>query len=191
MLALAAQAHGQTAIPIAYLPYTISSPGTYVLATDLTAVPDSAAINVYQSVGYVVLNLKGHTLHMNGTNSYGITAHLSGGASGGITIENGTIEVAGYGIVANTNTPNKVTALVVQNVTFQNVTTSAEDVFLSQTNGVQIKNCRFVGVGRLGVLDEGSETGNTLSNLSFDGQLSVNLMEDGTPPLTVSETSHD
>ncbi len=177
--------------PISYLPYVISAPGTYPLATDLTAIPNSAAITMYQPVGTVILDLKGHTLHLSGDTSYGIQVHLLGGAVDGITIRNGTLSVSAYGIEATTNTPGKFTNLLVENVTFQNNSNSAEDIHLSQTNGVQVKGCKFVGTGRLGVLDENSPTGNKFTNLSFDGKLSVNMMEDGISPLTVSFSSHN
>jgi hypothetical protein len=177
--------------PISYLPYTISSPGTYTLTTDLTAIPNSAAITIYQPGGNVILDLKGHTLDLSGDTSYGIQAHLSGGALGGITIRNGTLSVSAYGIEATNITPGKFTNLLVENVIFQNNSNSAEDLHLSGTNGVQVRGCRFVGVGRLGVLDENSPTGNIFANLSFDGKLSVNMMEDGSSPLTVSFSSHN
>jgi hypothetical protein len=178
-------------IPITYLPYTISAPGTYVLNTDLTAIPNSYAILINQPIGNVTLDLKGHTLHMSGDTSYGIVAKMNGSAAGIVTIQNGTISVSAYGLdVKNTVSPEKDTNLMVQNVTFQNNTTSAEDIYLEQTNYVQIKSCKFVGVGRLGIMDENSPTGNTFTNLSFDGKLSVNMTEDGTPPLIVNFSSH-
>jgi hypothetical protein len=62
-------ATGQAAnVPINYLPFTISAPGTYVLNTDLTAIPNSYAILINQPIGNVTLDLKGHTLHMSGDN---------------------------------------------------------------------------------------------------------------------------
>jgi hypothetical protein len=192
LLASFTATHGQAAnIPITYLPYTISAPGTYVLNTDLTANPNSYAILIYQPAGNVILDLKGHTLNMSGDTSYGIIAKMSGGGPGIVTILNGTISVSAYGLDVQTNpSQQKVTNLIVQNVTFSNNTTSAEDIYLEQTNGVQVKNCRFVGVGRLGIMDENSVMGNTFTNLSFDGKLSVNMMEDGTPPLIVNFSSH-
>ena len=196
LLALASigQAANFPNIPISYLPFTISAPGTYVLNTDLTlANANSFAINMNQPVGDVVLDLKGQTLHIK--TSYGILVHLSGGAAGGITIQNGTLEGFAYGIEATTTTPNKLTHLTVQNITFKNnldpTYTSSEDIHLSHTNGVIVKGCNFVGVGRLGVMDKNSATGNIFTNLSLDGQLSVNIMQDGATPLTVSWTSHN
>jgi hypothetical protein len=178
-------------IIINYLPYTISAPGTYVLNTDLTAIPNSYAILINQPVGNVTLDLKGHTLHMSGNTSYGIIAKMSGGFPGIVTIQNGTISVSAYGLDVKTNlSQQKNTNLVVQNMTFSNNTTSAEDIYLEQTLGVQVESCKFVGVGRLGIMDENSPTGNTFTNLSFDGKLSVNMMEDGTPPLIVNFSSH-
>jgi hypothetical protein len=53
-------------IPITALPYTISSPGTYVLTGNLTSPPlqnDQSAIVITGSAGKVVLDLKGFTRH--------------------------------------------------------------------------------------------------------------------------------
>jgi hypothetical protein len=116
---------------------------------------------------------------------------MNGGAAGIVTIQNGTLSVSAYGLdVKNTVSPEKDTNLIVQNVTFLNNSTSAEDIYLEQTNYVQVKSCKFVGVGRLGILDENSPTGNVFTNLSFDGKLSLNMMEDGTPPLFINFSSH-
>jgi hypothetical protein len=64
------------------------------------------------------------------------------GQAGGITIQNGTLEGFAYGIEATTTTPNKLTHLLVQNITFKNnidpAYTSSEDIHLSHTNGVII-----------------------------------------------------
>jgi hypothetical protein len=203
MTLLALASVGQAAnIPITYLPFTITAPGTYVLATDLTSKkPNSFAISMYKPVGSVVLDLNGHTLHAApapfveaNTASYGVLVHLDGGAAGGITIRNGTLEGFAYGFETSTVTANKGSDLLIQNVTFKNdypSSKNSESIHLVAANSAIITGCSFVGRGRVGILDEKNETGLTLSNLSFDGQLGVNIQQNGylTYPQIVSFNS--
>jgi hypothetical protein len=144
---------------------------------------------MYKPVGSVVLDLNGHTLHAAptpfaeaNTSSYGVLVHLNGGADGGITIQNGTLEGFAYGIETSTVTTNKGSDLVIQNVTFKNdypSSINAESIHLVAANSAIISGCKFVGAGRVGILDEKNETGITFSNLSFDGQLRVNIQQNG------------
>jgi hypothetical protein len=181
-------ATGQAAnIPITYLPFTINSPGTYVLQKDLTANANSFAISMAKPVGAIVLDLNGHTLHaipvpfpQLNTTSHGILVHLNGGAAGGITIRNGTLEGFAYGIETSSITPDKNSDLLIQNVTFKNDLTSSVNsvaIHLVLADSATISGCKFVGAGHTEILDEMNETGLTLNNLSFDGTLVTNIQE--------------
>jgi hypothetical protein len=176
-------------IPVNYLPFTINSPGTYVLQRDLTANANSFAISMAKPVGAIVLDLNGHTLHaipvpfpQLNTTSHGILVHLNGGAAGGITIQNGTLEGFAYGIETSSVTPDKGSDMLIQNVTFKNDPTSSVNsiaIHLVFADSATISGCKFVGAGHTGILDEMNETGLTLSNLSFDGTLVTNIQENG------------
>jgi hypothetical protein len=178
---------GQAAnIPITYLPFHITAPGTYVLNTDLTApYSKTPAITTNQPVGIVVLDLQGHTLHAApvpfrelNTASYGILVHVNGGASGGITIQNGTVEGFAIGLETDTASPDKGGDDVIKNITFKNDPTSSVNsiaIHLVNTSGVSFQGCKFVGAGHIGIFDEASEVGNGYSNLNFDGTLTTNV----------------
>jgi hypothetical protein len=173
-------------IPITYLPYTISAPGTYVLKTDLVAPPNGYGILITQPLGGTVLDLKGHTIYCSGDSSYGIIAKMNGGTGyvETVTIQNGTLSVSAYGLEVTNTTKNS--SLVVQNMTFLNNSSNANDVQLWAANGALLKNCKFVGAGQTGILDANSLFGNSYTNMSFDGKLNVNISEEGSSPLMMN-----
>ena len=88
---------------ITYLPYPITAPGTYVLASDLTftnpnpATTGVTAITVATNLsGPVIIDLKGHTLTGPGTVSVGVGIGFYAGTATttnlGMTVRNGTIK---------------------------------------------------------------------------------------------------
>ena len=80
---------GQT--DIAYVPYTISTPGSYIMVKDLYAAPNINAITIATSD--ISIDLNGHTLYGAGTTAasgYGIYGSLDYPKS--IIIKNGTIQ---------------------------------------------------------------------------------------------------
>jgi hypothetical protein len=176
-------------IPINYLPFKITAPGTYVMNTDLIApYSKTPAITSNQPVGVVVIDLQGHTLHaapvpfkiLNAT-SIGIHLNVDGGAAGGIILQNGTLEGFAIGLETDAD-PDKPGDDVVSNITFKNDSTSPANsiaIHLFQTSGVSIVGCHFVGAWRVGIFDEQSELGNSYSNLHFDGTLTTNIQVNG------------
>jgi hypothetical protein len=175
-------------IPINYLPFKITAPGTYVLNSDLTAPysrTQTPAITTYQPVGFVVIDLQGHTIHAApvparelNNNSFGILMDVEGGAAGFVTIQNGTLEGFAVGLVTSTSSPDKGGGDLIKNITFKNDLTSSVNsiaIHLVNTGGVNIVGCKFIGAGKVGIFDEGSYVGNGYSNLYFDGTLTTNI----------------
>jgi hypothetical protein len=173
-------------IPINYLPFTITSPGTYVLNKDLTApYSKTAAITSYQPVGDVLIDLQGHTIHaapvpfkiLNAA-SIGIHLDVEGGAAGDVTIQNGTLEGFAVGLVTSSGSNDKPGDDTVSNITFKNDSTSPANsigIHFVGSSGVRVVGCKFIGAGHIGILDDQSEVGNYYSNLYFDGTLDFNL----------------
>jgi hypothetical protein len=97
-------------IPISYLPFAITAPGTYVLTGSLTfSSPPSgdavAAITVSTSIsGPVIVDLKGFTLTGSAGNTLGVGIGTFAGTNAPntnpITIRNGTIKNFGFGVWA-------------------------------------------------------------------------------------------
>jgi hypothetical protein len=180
-------ATGQAAnVPINYLPFTISAPGTYVLSKDLTSTNVNAvAITMnQQAVGDIVLNLNGHTLHGNGAVA-GVVFLFNGGA-GALVLENGTVDGFTYGSETSNSPFTTNSHLLIENVTFKSTGPDSIGIELERVNGALISGCKFVGVMSWGVFDLNSMSRNTYSNLSFDGQQSINIQEGGTYPQTLS-----
>jgi hypothetical protein len=96
----------KAATPIATCPYTIASPGSYVLTKNLTVAGTCITI----SANAVVLDMQRHTITGNGTGN-GIT---DGGFFQAIVIANGTVQDFETGIVMNNSHPVTLTGMTVQ-----------------------------------------------------------------------------
>jgi hypothetical protein len=171
-------AFGQTTITA--LPFSITAPGTYTLAADLTSKNvNSVAISISVPAfltGNLVLNLNGHTIHSNGGLA-GMTVSVnSTGYS--TTIMNGTFDGFSYGI--ETASSGNDSHLLIDNVTFKSTSNSTTAILLTRINRAVISRCNFVGVMRCGILDAYSGLGNSYVNLNFDGKQSINIQEGGT-----------
>jgi hypothetical protein len=96
--ALSAQAAN---IKISALPFTITSPGTYVLSSNLsftTGNPGDSAISIASNIqGPVTINLNGFTISGGISSDRAITINSTN--EGLISIKNGTITNFGYGLV--------------------------------------------------------------------------------------------
>jgi hypothetical protein len=103
------------------IPFTITSPGEYELADDLSMSSNKEAIKVMDTAN-VAIDLNGHTL----ANSAGAGIGISVESSDFVTIKNGTIYGFGYGVQFDANSGNTV----VRKITFANdaigVNTSAD-----------------------------------------------------------------
>jgi hypothetical protein len=127
-MAPATWADAQTAI--SGCPYTITAPGNYVVAKDLTSVGTCISIGTIS----VSIDLQGHTLTGNGTGD-GIVAQ--GGVippSGThIVISNGTIQNFGEGILANTVPGPANGAMAIVGMTIQKNGGNGLDLFGGDT----------------------------------------------------------
>jgi hypothetical protein len=161
-------ATGQARTVISTLPYTISTPGTYILLGNLVS-PSSTmtpAITIYAS-GDVVLNLKNFTITGGGIRVI----------SNNATIENGTLINAG--IAANPVPPGKLpganylTGLVVHKISFVNPSPTDSTYYpisFFMVNGATVSACHFTGGSEYyQIYDYFSSQGNDYGNLTFDG----------------------
>src|SRR6516165_678736 len=88
--------HAAPPITITSLPFTVSSPGTYVLAQDLTFSGNGIAISIPTNLpGQVIVDLKGHTITgTGGGTGVGIGGDFTGplvSNTSPITVRNGTL----------------------------------------------------------------------------------------------------
>jgi hypothetical protein len=163
MNALSATATPKAAeIPISSLPFTITTPGTYVLTGNLTSgylgIAYPGAITIAKNIqGPVVLDLKGFTLTADAAIAIGNYGPLPPNTYP-ITIENGTIS---GGLATNPgNTPSPATKLTIDHVTF----VGQNGILFTQTSYSTVKNCTFQNCG---IGDYDSPGGNRYLNLTF------------------------
>jgi hypothetical protein len=191
-LSLAGALTAQTTTPvqntqIRALPFTISSPGTYVLKSDLTYSGNGnnfnqgAIIINAASGGTVILELKGFTITNAGNNdpttggsfTSGISIQsFPGGTPPVVTIRNGTITNFATGIYdvgASDITINRV----VFNQNNQGV--SLQSVANATVNNCQFngKNATGGGIPSAGIYDVSSPGGNAFHNNTFNNLVSA------------------
>jgi Right handed beta helix region len=116
------------------LPFSITSPGEYELAQDLSISTNNAAIKVTDTAN-VIIDLNGHTL--TNTASVGIGISIEG--SDFVTIKNGTIYGFGFGVKFDSNSENTV----VRKVTFANESLGVDTAADKST----IEGCFMSGTG--------------------------------------------
>jgi hypothetical protein len=184
------QAAKTSTIPISYLPFTITAPGTYVVTKNLSfSSPSSAAITISTALsGPVVLDLKGFTLTGGGGSNFnaGIGIGILPASLGfqevsntyPITVRNGTIQNFEIGVLAgvlaNAITLNNLTLVIAQIPSYPDpfglgVSTGVSLFFV---NSSYISNCVFGSVTNFfaakGIADTGSLGGNRYTNDSFN-----------------------
>jgi hypothetical protein len=178
-------------IQISSLPFTISAPGTYVLAGNLTApiTPYKVgAINIATAIiGPVIVDLKGFTITGPGPwQSGGITDGIIIGSDGSgvtnpypITVRNGTIN--NFGIAIESTTPDNLATVSLSNITIDNIVFNLPTtvdvigiagVWFNNTNSSIVSNCTFNLNGTTngvtyGIGDHFSKGGNNYNNNSF------------------------
>jgi hypothetical protein len=165
-------------IPISYLPFNITAPGTYVLTHNLTAPENNSGnfntegISISSAVtGPVVVDLKGFTLTGTGTTDQSIGVSIGFNSPGivntcPVTIKNGTIQNFAYGVwasIGNAAFPAALADITVTNIVFNDL---AQSVLLERVDSSTVSNCTFNGDSG-GIQDEGSNGGNTFANDSF------------------------
>jgi hypothetical protein len=157
-------------IKISSLPFTVTTPGTYVLTGNLTCTTPGAVISIPATLpGPVVVNLKGFTISGTSDLINGICIGADGASSPintvpnafPITVRNGAIKVVSYGIDAS-GSPAPLQNLLIADldlagglacITFSNVQNSV------------VRNCTFET--SYGIVDQYSPGGNHYSNLSL------------------------
>jgi hypothetical protein len=170
MFALGSSSFGAP-IPILALPYNISTPGNYVLNSNMSYTGTDAAITITVSPSLnkpVTVNLKGFTITGIGGFCTGVSIVGSGANKSSITVENGSIQNFGFGVWPEI-AGSILTDITIDNVAFSNATTPARDgagVLLSQVDDSTISNCTFKG-GDYGIEDTLSTGGNRYINDSF------------------------
>jgi hypothetical protein len=204
MSAILAQAAPPVIITSDKLPFTISTPGTYVLTGDLSYPPSDRgtppAITILETnEGSISLDLKGFTI--TGGVNYGgsVTCIQILGNNPNkypITIENGTLTAFPVGIQAYSSfigTPDfQITNVTIKNVVF-NVGFS-EGVAWDGVSNSTIENCQFFsgGIGPVGIADFNSTGGNVYHNINFNISYPL-IVGPGheTPPLILNNYQPD
>jgi hypothetical protein len=163
------QAAKTSTIPISYLPFTITAPGTYVLTANLTFSQSTGpGLSISSAAaGPIVLDLKGFT--MTGDGGAGILiGYTTWGVPNSypITIRNGTIQSCSPGI--RTIAVNDYFAdITVNNIIFNCSNSSAsEGVEFDNVSYSTISNCVFNNT-QAGIYDQNSLGGNSYNNNSF------------------------
>jgi len=168
MSALSAQAAN---IQITYLPFPITSPGTYVLASNLNC-PSGQAITLNPSVsGQIIIDLNRHTISGPGA---GTAVSINGYANpildqSSVIVRNGTIEGFEVGVAVGWTTNVQI-----RNITFHNNTIYHVD--FNHVNLSSVSNCNFINdvTGYIyqstGIQDYDTQGGNQFTNNHFNGR---------------------
>jgi hypothetical protein len=139
------------------LPYSITSPGEYTLAKDLTMGTDNTGITVTDTAN-VVIDLNGHTLANTSDAGIGITVE----SSDFVTIRNGTIYGFGYGLKLESNSEN----VVIRKVTLANEALGVDIA----ADKCTVEGCFMSGTGAgSGIALEAGATGVLAKNNQIDG----------------------
>lgn len=162
-----AQAAPSITITQSQLPFTISTPGTYVLTGNLSYTSGSSfgAINIIGSIaGPVIVDLKGFTITGDVPTDSKAGVSISGGTGTyPTTIRNGTITkfVNGISVFGGAG---------ISNITVKNVVFNQEQqtgVYFSQfVDSSTVNNCTFNSCGN-GIYDYLSTGGNNYNNNAF------------------------
>lgn len=177
MSALSAQSAD---VIISSLPFTITAPGTYVLARNLTfsSYSNGSAITISPSpAGAVDLNLKGFTITGPGGQTTGVAIALQN-SSFPISVRNGQFSNFGYGVVVEpvTSVSTYQHDITIDKIVFS-ITSDPSNVYSTgvsfyQTSSSTVSNCTFNG-GVYGIVDANTAGNNTYTNDTFLGTSQV------------------
>jgi hypothetical protein len=175
--AITAQTASKSAsIPISFLPFTITAPGTYVLTGNLSyAVNGTPAITINGTItGPVILDLKGFSLTAAPSESTVCVSISEGTGLCPVTIHDGTIMNFNEGIAATF-----VSNITVKNVIFDQ---NAFGVYFYLVDTSTILNCSF-NSNINGIYDLQSTGGNIYNNNTFGvgGTRALYVQASGTP----------
>lgn len=187
MSALSAQAAN---ITIPSLPFTVSVPGTYVLAANMTFTSQQngnaqGAISIPANLpGPVIVDLKGFTITGNGGTSVGVTI---GGAFTGpqvsnafpITVRNGNLKNLDVGVWAETAQGTFLKDIEINHLTVSCTVPAPNGItvcvdFGDYINSSTVKNCTFSDAV-YGIRDILSNGGNRYTNVTFDITVDIRL----------------
>ena len=159
-----------TPVLITALPFNITAPGTYLVASNLNLSSDQNGITIIvPKAGPVVLDLQGFTLSGLATRTGYSGVAINNPTGSSIAVRNGTIQAWTYG----------VSATACSNVHFKNITFIGQnDLCEAVFNGVSsssVNYCAFTGSAQYAILDESTTTGNSYANNTFDGGQAVTL----------------
>ena len=131
---------GQAVTTITAVPYTISSPGIYVLGNNVTFTGSGSMPAIMINANNVLLDLNGNTLGNfvagPATGAFGIqfTFHQN------LVLQNGTIQGFSEGFFSQQSSN-----IVIDNVNFYGIISFA--VASNSDHGIIIRNCQFNGIG--------------------------------------------
>ena len=173
-------------VTIPSLPFTISAPGAYILATDFTFANSGTAIDILPGLtGPVVLDFKGHTITgpgfitAPGFNFQSTAITVEGINRYPITIQNGTLSNFEGGIrtAGGCNATGNVT---IDSMIFNLPTkygpfgSGGSGVSFDGAYNCSVKNCTFNAIstdssGSSGIGDNDPQGGNSYANNTFNG----------------------
>ena len=182
-LAIALTAQAAPPVTITYLPFTISAPGTYILAKDFTFSDSGTAINILplpSPAGPVILDLKGHTITGPGLNSQNAAIVVGGGNFYPVTIRNGTLsnfhnDIAAGGGVSPANTVTIDSMIFNLPTQFGAFGSGGSGVSFDGAFNCRVKDCTFIAEsstdrsGSSGITDDDPQGGNSYENNTFNG----------------------
>jgi hypothetical protein len=154
---------------ISYLPFTISAPGNYVLASNLAIAQErGAAITILISEttgGPILLDFKGFTLTGAGDFNGDVGIEIQGDGIANkypITIQNGTVLIFAEGITAT-----QVSKLAIKNMAVRGFIAG---LGFDRVANSSVSNCQFSGSLDFGngIVDGNSPGGNSYNNIGFD-----------------------
>jgi hypothetical protein len=172
---------------ISAVPFTITAPGTYVLAGNLICpASPTGAINIPSNLqGPVDVNLKGFTITGPGGSTTGVSIVGQSTNTYPITVENGTLNSFGVGVDAESLGPlhKHMHDITIKKIV---VTPTATSVYLYSTgflfyevSSSVVKNCTVNG-GLYGIVDIPDEGSNSYSNDEMVGtQVAVEIYGPG------------
>jgi Right handed beta helix region len=148
---------------ISSLPFTITAPGTYALAGNLSYTSGSSfgAISITGPIeGPVIVDLKGFTLTSDVADSKACILIRDGTGTYPTTVRNGSITTFANGI-----NDFEVSNITIKNVVFNRNGTGV--VFGQFVGSSTVSNCTFNSCSNLGIYDYVSPGGNSFSNNTF------------------------
>lgn len=182
-------------VPIIRLPYTITTPGIYVLTSDLSFPVPSGTTSATPAIliatnipGEVIVNLKGHTITSTGNNSVGIgIGFVTPGIANTypITVRNGTLQNFSFGVWAESGN----TTVFLSNITVGDLTVNILEqsginnagVLFDVVNNSVVRNSTIKQTN-IGIEDFLSAGGNKYVNVTFQSvgeTLTVNGDQNG------------